>query len=330
MKTFILIDSNNLLNRAKFVTSGSIDIKLGMSLHIMFNSIKKVWNKFEGDHLVFAFEGKSWRKSFYKPYKANRAEKRALMTPKELEEEKLFFETFGKFQEFITDQTNCTVLQHSELEADDLIAGFIQSHPNDMHIIVSTDTDFYQLISANVMQYNGITDTLTTCEGIFDKDGLPVLDKKTNEPVGAPEPEWLLFEKCIRGDTSDNVFSAYPGVRTKGTKNKVGLLDAFADRHDKGWAWNNIMNATWKDHDDIEHTVHEDYNRNKILIDLEAQPDDIRVKIFETILERTSDIKIVSQVGIRLMKFCALYDLKNIGDYSEYYVKAFQTGYPYE
>ena len=30
---------------------------------------------------------------------------------------------------------------------------------------------------------------------------------------------YLLFEKCIRGDTSDNVFSAYPGVRKKGTKN---------------------------------------------------------------------------------------------------------------
>ena len=44
------------------------------------------------------------------------------------------------------------------------------------------------------------------------------------------DPEWLLFEKCMRGDTSDNVFSAYPGVRKKGTKNKVGLLKHIADQ----------------------------------------------------------------------------------------------------
>ena len=25
----------------------------------------------------------------------------------------------------------------------------------------------------------------------------------------------------MRGDPSDNIFSAYPGVRTKGTKNKI-------------------------------------------------------------------------------------------------------------
>jgi hypothetical protein len=180
------------------------------------------------------------------------------------------------------------------------------------------------------MQYNGITDTLITYEGIFDKTGVPVLDKKTNAPMAAPEPEWILFEKCIRGDTSDNVFSAYPGVRTKGTKNKVGLRDAFEDRHDKGWAWNNIMNATWKDHEDNEHIVHDDYNRNKILIDLEAQPEDIRVKIFETILNTIETTKHVTQVGIRFMKFCALYDLKTIGQYAEYYTKAFQTKYPYE
>ena len=39
----------------------------------------------------------------------------------------------------------------------------------------------------------------------------------------------------MRGDTSDNVFSAYPGVRTKGTKNKVGLLEAYAERKSKGF-----------------------------------------------------------------------------------------------
>ena len=41
----------------------------------------------------------------------------------------------------------------------------------------------------------------------------------------------------MRGDTSDNVFSAYPGVRKKGTRNKVGLLEAFTDKNTKGYNW---------------------------------------------------------------------------------------------
>ena len=49
--------------------------------------------------------------------------------------------------------------------------------------------------------------------------------------------EWILFEKCIRGDTSDNIFSA-SGARKKGTKNKVGMME-FADKDAKGFNWNN-------------------------------------------------------------------------------------------
>lgn len=328
MAVFVLIDSANMFNRSRFVTQGSIDIKVGMALQIMFGLVKKSWKDFNPDHAVFFFEGSSWRKKIYKPYKANRAAKKAAMTPKEREEDVLFWEVFTELQSFITEQTNCTVLQHNELEADDLIAGFINSHPNDTHIIISTDSDFHQLISPNVQQYNGIAETLVTHTGIFDKDGNRLVDKKTNLITAIPDPEWILFEKCIRGDTSDNVFSAYPGVRTKGTKNKVGLKDAYEDRHDKGWSWNNIMNSTWIDHNNEEHKVVDDYHRNKILIDLFAQPDDIKVKMYETILEQINSPKNITQVGIRFMKFCALYDLKMVAQNSHQYTTAFQARYP--
>ena len=52
----------------------------------------------------------------------------------------------------------------------------------------------------------------------------------------------------MRGDTSDNVFSKLiPGVRVKGTKNKVGLQEAFADKDKKGYSWNNMMLQRWVD-----------------------------------------------------------------------------------
>ena len=103
------------------------------------------------------------------------------MTVKEQEEDRVFWETFDKFKEFITDKTNCTVLQNPVLEADDLIAGFIQTHPEDKHVIISTDSDFHQLIAPNVAQYNGVMETLTKHEGIFDKKNKLVVDKKTKE-----------------------------------------------------------------------------------------------------------------------------------------------------
>lgn len=325
--TFILVDAANTYSRARFAVRGDIDLKIGMSLHVMFNSIRKAWNDFNGTHVVFCFEGRSWRKDYYPPYKAPRALAKEQMTPKEAEENQLFWETFQEFEKFVTEQTNCTVLRHSQLEADDLIAGFVQKHPMHNHVIISTDTDFYQLVSPNVKHYNGVTETLTTIDGIFDKKNNPVLDKKTKQPLGAPDPEWLLFEKCMRGDSSDNIFSAYPGVRTKGTSKKVGLIDAYNDRHNKGYSWNNIMMTKWTDHNDIDHKVLDDYLRNKELIDLSSQPDHIRVIIDEVINEAVQNPKNLGQVGIRLMKFCNLYDLKRMLDSIQMYSNAFQARY---
>ena len=40
-------------------------MRVGMAMHIMFNSVKKVWREFDGSHVVFCLEGRSWRKDFY-------------------------------------------------------------------------------------------------------------------------------------------------------------------------------------------------------------------------------------------------------------------------
>jgi 5'-3' exonuclease len=328
--TYILVDTANTFFRARHVINGDADIKLGMAFHITLNSIKKAWQDFGGSHVVFCLEGRSWRKDHYKPYKAQRVASRAAHTEREAEEEKVFWEAFDTFKEFVTEKTNCTVLQHSRLEADDLIAGWIQTHPNDDHVIISTDTDFVQLIAPNVRQFNGVMETTITHEGIFDAKGKRVIDKKTQETKAIPDPQWLLFEKCMRGDTSDNVFSAYPGVREKGTKNKVGLREAYGDRDSKGYAWNNLMLQRWSDHEGKEHRVLDDYERNRILIDLSAQPEEIKNIITETILTATTANKNISQVGIRLMKFCNLYDLKKIADQAQAYAEPLNARYSNE
>ena len=326
-KTYILVDTANTFFRARHVIRGSTEDKVGMSIHTVLSSVRKAWRDFKGDHIIFCLEGRSWRKDHYAPYKRQRSDARAAQSPREQEEDRVFWETFDEFKDFVINKTNCTVLQNPQLEADDLIAGFIQAHPNDNHVIISTDGDFAQLIAPNVKQYNGVMEITTTHEGYFDAKGKPVIDKKTKQVKAAPDPSWLLFEKCMRGDTSDNIFSAYPGVREKGTKNKVGLREAFADRESKGYSWNNMMLQRWSDHEGVEHRVIDDYNRNVILCDLTAQPEEIKTLIKETITTATTAEKNIPQVGIRLMKFCAAYDLNKINEQIESYAEPLNARY---
>lgn len=325
MATYILVDTANTFFRARHVVRGDLDTKVGMALHITLNSIKKSWQDFKGDHVVFCLEGRSWRKDFYQPYKRNRQETRDAMNAREAEEDRVFWEIFDEFKDFIINKTNCTVLHNPVLEADDLIAGWIQNHPNDNHVIISTDGDFAQLINTNVRQYNGIQNMTITHEGYFDDKGKEIVDKKLNKPRPAPNPEWMLFEKCMRGDTSDNVFSAYPGVRVKGTKNKVGLQEAFEDRTGKGFAWNNLMLQRWTDHEGKEHRVLEDYNRNVMLCDLTAQPDNIKSIINNQVQSVQS--KDITQVGLHLMKFCAKWNMVKISEQASAYAEPLNARY---
>jgi hypothetical protein len=116
-------------------------------------------------------------------------------------------------------------------------------------------------------------------------------------------------------------------VRTKGSKNKVGLTEAFEDRNSKGFAWNNLMLQRWVDHNGQEHRVLEDYLRNVHLCDLTAQPEDIKQCIRETI-EANAVPKTVDQVGIRMLKFCNAWDMKKIADNIQSYAEPFQAKYP--
>jgi hypothetical protein len=131
----------------------------------------------------------------------------------------------------------------------------------------------------------------------------------------------------MRGDVSDNVFSAYPGVRTKGTKNKIGLQEAFADKDKKGFSWNNMMLQRWTDHNGVEHKVLDDYLRNVTLVDLTAQPEHVKTWIAETIATNSVP-KEVPMVGAKFLKFCGKYELKRISDNLQNYVDFLTASYP--
>jgi hypothetical protein len=96
----------------------------------------------------------------------------------------------------------------------------------------------------------------------------------------------------------------------------VGLDEAFADRDKKGYAWNNLMLQRWTDHEQAEHKVLDDYDRNSMLIDLTAQPqavkDIVDAAIREQVLPRD-----VGMVGAHFLKFCGKYELTKLSDHAD-------------
>lgn len=331
MTKYILIDCANLFFKSRhFASRGADDSeKIGMALHITLSGVQSVIRRFIGDaqyHVVFALEGRSWRKDKYAPYKANRAVKYANLTDKEIEQDKMFWQAYEDLVTFLQEKTNVSVLRCPTAEADDIIARIIQTHPNDEHYIISSDGDFAQLIAPNVKQYNSMTGHMTTIDGFYDDKGREVLDKKTKQHKKLGDPQWLLFEKCMRGDTSDNVFSAYPGVRTKATKNTPGLEGAYADREKKGFAWNNLMLQSWVDHLGNQHKVVDDYKRNVMLCDLTAQPQEVKDAVDQCIREGIRVVPI-RNVGFSLMKFAGKYRLDKISDQAEQYAKWMNAHY---
>jgi hypothetical protein len=116
-------------------------------------------------------------------------------------------------------------------------------------------------------------------------------------------------------------------VRTKGSKNKVGLEEAYADRNTKGYNWNNLMLQRWVDHNGVEHKVLDDYQRNVTLVDLNAQPDDIKVEIAVTIANEQYP-KNVPMVGAQFLKFCGKYDLVKLSENASNMAEWMTASYP--
>lgn len=345
MHTYILTDGHNLFYRQIKMTNPAlgIDSMIGMALHMILNSMKKEYNKWNGTHTVFFLEGRSWRKKVYPGYKANRSVLFAEQTQKEQEDHKILTEAFNDFVNYLDQKTNITVLQNSQAEADDLIALFIDSHPDDQHVLISSDSDFFQLLRyPNLIIYDPVKDIVVKQDGVFDEDGNKLSFTLTTDAkikIGKKDADFVceegwynyaLFLKCIRGDKTDNIFSAYPGVREKGTKTTIGIREAYADTG-KGFSWNNFMLQKWIDHEQKEQRVKECYEFNRTLIDLSQIPADIKSDCLETIADKTGRKSVPAvEIGVGFMKFCGRWALKKIGDNSADFMPMLKAKYNIE
>jgi len=317
---FCIIDASNLVHRAKHVISkyDSFDECVGLTLTIVFNSMKKSYEKFGAEHCVACFDSSSWRKEIYPEYKGDRVAKEK--SPIKKEEDEIIWQVLSDLRKFLDEFTNVTVLHERDIEADDFIARWTQLHDDESfeHIIISGDGDFKQLVRPGVELYDPIRNFLYTADGIFYQDGKkprkeqPVAQKhgetwkvkltKDGDPETF-EPEWELFQLCIRGK-KNNLRTAYPRVRT----NK--MREAYDDRG--GPKWNDFINTIWGPEDNRQR-VRDRYEENRLLIDLRRQPDEIKFVMDETInasLEK--DAK--TMVGAYFARFCGKYKLRKLVD----------------
>lgn len=344
---FCLVDANNMIHRARHVQqTNDIDVVVGMSLHTTFMSLNRVFHKFGSDHVVACFDTSSWRKVFYEQYKANRKEN---LTSVDKKVNESIYEVCNELSKFLDEQTNVTMLKHDLVEADDFIAHWIKKHPNDEHIIISSDADFKQLIAPNVNIYNGVTGELTTIDGIFFQDGQK--DKKyprkvyygetwkqklvktkteiTDDPV-VVEPDWELFLKIMKGDKSDNIPAAHiPRYRTK------KIREAF--ENPGGAAWTNMMDGIYDreviEEDGLKHvkdiTVHDMYERNQLLVDLSRQPDEI-IELMDQVIDDKINKPFKKQVGVRFLQYCGRYQLLKLAENATSYGKTLSARYKHD
>lgn len=296
----LVFDISNMLYRT-FFANKQIDAETGTGLacHTALTTLNKYYRQFKPHKVVMAFDRTSWRKAYTadtelcisgKPYKGNR---RQNMTPSEKEKFGRFVAHLNEFEDLMAEHTSVICLRGEALEADDLVAGVVDLFPEDDITIVSADKDLMQLLRR---------DNVALIDPAKGEDRRKLLNAEYNGDV-----DYFMFEKCIRGDTGDNVQSAFPGVR------KTRIKKAYTDPYERV----NLMNETWSigvpgDDDYKEFVVKDLYNENKLLMDLQEQPDVIRDRIKETVLSSFEDPGTYSH--FHFLKFLGKYELKKVAD----------------
>lgn len=328
MTLYAVVDLSSLFHRCRHVTMGDTETKVGMALHLIFRSLRKMHRELCVDHFVFAIDHGSWRNAVYPAYKSRRRLERAKATTREREDDIAFYDALSALTDYLDLQTRCTVLRSSGIEGDDFVARWIIRHPSDRHIIISGDSDFVQLLAANVQIYDAINQRMITVDQITDDKNMRLAFTvspqhgriKVGKPDATfvPEPDWprkALFVKLIRGDAGDSVFSAFPGVRYEGKAHSIG--SAWADRHAKGYDWNNLMFQTWNKMVGVDQAgakltesvrVIDEYHINESLIDLTKQPDTVIEQMDRAIDEATTR-PLPQGIGVQLLRFCKKHDL---------------------
>ncbi len=290
--SYLVFDISNLLFRTFFANKNEAEeVGAGMAHHAALTTLNMYFKKFKPSKTIMTFDRPSWRKEYTKselclsgrPYKGNRRQK---MTPKEAEKFQRFMDHVHHFEEIMRDRTAVCCLAADLCEADDMVAGFVQEYAEDNRItIVSADQDFIQLL------YNDNVELIDPASG---KSRRQLFADDFDSDV-----EYFMFQKCLRGDSGDNVMSAFPRVR------KTRIMKAYTDPYERA----NLMHETWSDAEK-EYVVKDLFEENQLLMDLRYQPEGVRAIVSDTIKKEMEDPGKYSH--FHFLKFLGQYELRKI------------------
>lgn len=317
--THLVIDFMNLIHRLHAVTKDhSVDQQCSMTMHMFFTNILRFYKKYKPTDIIIATDSISWRYAYFKQYKIKNKLKKLEKTRHDLEDDNVFFEAIDALTKFLESHTNTIVISSPSAEADDIIARWVDIFNNDENIIISSDSDLIQLLRPNVTVVDPLGELIYKDNKVYYLNGEQKQDKDGN--LVTVDPKYSLFLKCIRGDTSDCIPSAYPNVREKSSKNKIGILEAYKNMEEGGYAYNNFMNQTWTNLEDKQVLVKDAYFFNKKLIDLTEIPQQIKDEIDISILNSIQKDR-QPNIGVYFMKFCTKWKLSMILDNHESHLK---------
>ena len=243
----LIIDGHNIAYITVFSTLSSDYEDNGVFhlwKHNFLSRLFYIIRELKPTRVVLAFDSKnSWRYDIYKDYKANRKKQYGKYP---LDKDGFMIALNQMILDMKNIFTNIYTIDYPRAEGDDIIA-ILASHVFTKEgqdvVVVSGDTDLNQLIARkNVTQWN----------------------PRKNEMYSVINPKRELQIKILSGDKSDNITPIKRGVGVK-TAEKIlreyDGVDGFIDGLDS----------------DLEKkTVHENYERNKQLIDLQFIPNDMK------------------------------------------------------
>jgi len=312
----IIFDGNNLIHRTFHAVNKSGDpdqVVMSYCIQRTLEMMVGFYETHKADNVIIAFDSYSWRREYTadlskcvtnKKYKGHRLDDK---TPQQLTMRKLLEEHIEEFYEMLNGITSVLVLRGEKLEGDDLMAAYVRMNLDDTNVVVSGDKDMMQLL-----RYDNVK--------VVD----PATGKERTLKDHNNDPDFFIFEKCIRGEAkkSDNVQSSYPRLT------KVKMLKAMNDEY----LMSEIMNHTFTvvelmedgEYKDVNYVTKELFAENKLLMDLTKQPKDIQKRMVRSVLAAKEERNRYNH--FKFIRYCHKKELLSIINRVESYVPMLACG----
>jgi 5'-3' exonuclease len=213
LSKIILVDTFNLFIRC-FSTSKELN-ENGLHIGAITNSVMSLYNwinRFNPDVVFLCYEGKKSglrRRHSFHDYKDGRRSPHTI-SDIEYNENNAFWNELKVFFTLVEQMPVCN-LSVDFLEADDVISYLTKKFQDEEKIIISTDEDYYQLISDNTSVFSPTKTEKVGEEKIKGK----MITKKVLLDEYKIIPENWVIRKTLLGDKSDNIKKDFKGIGNK-------------------------------------------------------------------------------------------------------------------